>query len=125
MSDASGPASELRGYHAHIYYDPATRPAAERLHDAVAGRFDVKSGGFRDEPVGPHPVSNVQIIFAASAFQHVVPYLMLNRDGLDILVHPLTESSYDDHSRHALWLGRPVDLKLEVLSPRYRAELLP
>jgi aromatic ring-cleaving dioxygenase len=30
---------------------------------------------------------------------------MLNREGLDVLIHPLTESSCDDHSKNALWMG--------------------
>ena len=50
---------------------------------------------------------------------------MLNREGLDVLVHPLTESSYDDHSKNALWLGTPVPMRLEILRPTYRTELLP
>jgi DOPA 4,5-dioxygenase len=49
----------------------------------------------------------------------------LNREGLDVLVHPLTESSYDDHSKNALWLGTPVPMRLEILRPTYRTELLP
>ena len=44
---------------------------------------------------------------------------------LDVLVHPLTESSYDDHSKNALWLGTPVPMRLEILRPTYRTELLP
>jgi len=54
-----------------------------------------------------------------------VPWLMLNREGLDVLIHPLTDDSVDDHSRYALWLGTPVPLKLETLRRSYRSELLP
>jgi DOPA 4,5-dioxygenase len=50
---------------------------------------------------------------------------MLNRQGLDVLVHPLTDSSYDDHSRYAIWLGSPVALKLDTLRPGYRTEQYP
>ena len=50
---------------------------------------------------------------------------MLNREGLDVLVHPLTASSYDDHSNNALWLGTPVELRLDTLRPTYRAEQYP
>jgi len=50
---------------------------------------------------------------------------MLNREGLDVLIHPLTDDSVDDHSRYALWLGTPVPLKLETLRRSYRSELLP
>jgi DOPA 4,5-dioxygenase len=115
-----------RGYHAHIYYDPAqTRATAERLCAALGQQCPVQVGGFRDEPVGPHPVANVQIIFTPAQFQPVVEWLMLHRDGLDVLIHPLTEDSVADHSRYALWLGAPVPLKLDTLRGQYRPELLP
>jgi len=114
------------GYHAHIYYDPTTtRSVAERVCAAIDEKFRVEIDGFRDTPVGPHPIANVLVIFKPDQFEHVVPYLMLNRDGLDVLVHPLTESSYDDHSKNALWLGTPVPMRLEILRPTYRTELLP
>ena len=125
MSDAPD-AIRNRGYHAHIYYDPErTRPTAERLCDVIGQQFQVQFGGFRDEPVGPHPVANVQVIFAPEQFQPVVEWLMLHRDGLDVLIHPLTDNSLDDHSRDAMWLGSPVPLKLDTLRRTYRPELLP
>ena len=116
---------ELKGYHAHVYYDQATRPIAERLRNTILGRFAVKPGAFSDEPIGPHPISQFNVIFETEEFQKIVPWLMLNRAGLDVLVHPLTESSYDDHSKNALWLGTPVPMRLEVLRRAYRTELLP
>ena len=117
--------TELKGYHAHVYYDQTTRPVAARLHDAIIGHFAVKPGAFSDEPIGPHPISQFSVIFETKEFEKIVPWLMLNREGLDVLVHPLTESSYDDHSKNALGLGTPVPMRLEVLQPTYRTELLP
>jgi len=116
---------ELKGYHAHVYYDRATRPLAERLRNTILGRFAVKPGAFSDEPIGPHPISQFNVIFETEEFPKIVPWLILNRAGLDVLVHPLTESSYDDHSKNALWLGTPVPMRLDVLRPAYRTELLP
>jgi DOPA 4,5-dioxygenase len=76
--------------------------------------------------VGPHPVPQFQIIFKTAQFPTVVPWLMLNREGLDILVHPLTDDMVDDHSVYALWLGTPVKLKLDTMQRRgYQAALLP
>ena len=34
--------TELKGYHAHVYYDAATKPAAEKLRDALIGKFKVE-----------------------------------------------------------------------------------
>lgn len=125
MAEGFADAERIEGWHAHIYYDPATRAKAERLRQGIGERFTARLGNWHDEPVGPHPVSMYQVAFAAAEFARLVPWLMLNRDGLDVLVHPLTESSYDDHSKNALWLGTPVPMKLDILRPTYRAELLP
>jgi aromatic ring-cleaving dioxygenase len=125
MTNATTEPSRVNGYHAHVYYDTASKPVAERLAEAVKSRFPVEFGGFRDGPVGPHPIANLQIIFTTADFQKLVPWLMLNRDGLDILIHPLTDDSVDDHSIYALWLGTPVPLKLGTLRRGYRPELLP
>jgi aromatic ring-cleaving dioxygenase len=54
--------------------------------------------------------------------ENLLPWLMPNRQGLDVLIHPLTDNSYDDHSRYAVWLGTPVALKLNPISRAYRAE---
>jgi DOPA 4,5-dioxygenase len=115
----------IDGYHAHVYYGAATEPAAKRLAETISGKFQVRFGGLFDAPVGPHPVANLQIIFTTAEFAEFVPWLMLNRGELDVLIHPLSDDSVDDHSRYAMWLGSPVPLRLDVLRPTYSRELLP
>jgi aromatic ring-cleaving dioxygenase len=107
--------AQIEGYHAHVYYDPDSRGVAERLRNAVGERFAAVMGRWHDAPVGPHPISMYQIAFAAEEFARIVPYLMLNREGLRILVHPETGNAYRDHAINALWLGEPVKLKLDML----------
>lgn len=114
------------GYHAHIYYDPGeTRGVAERVCAAVTERFPVEIDGFRDSPIGPHPIANVLAVFKPDQFEHIVPYLMLNREGLDVLVHPLTTDAVEDHSSYAIWLGNPIDLLLHKLPQGRRGGRLP
>ena len=117
--------SENKGYHAHVYYNAESKPAAARLRETLIEKFKVEGGVLSDEPRGPHPISQFNVIFENPEFQNIVPWLMLNRDGLDVLVHPLTDSSYDDHSKNALWLGTPVPMKLDILRPKYSESLLP
>lgn len=107
----------VEGYHAHIYYDPRrTRGAAAELRQAIAARFPgMLIGSWHDEPVGPHGVAMYQVVFAVEEFPQFVPWLMLNRGELDILVHPETGDAYADHSAHAMWLGAPQPMRLEVL----------
>ena len=116
----------IHGYHVHVYYDPDSRPVASSLRETLAARCPVELGRFSDDPVGPHPVSQFQVIFKTEAFPAVVPWLMLHRQGLDILVHPLTDDMVDDHTAYAIWLGSPVPLRIDTLQRRgYSAALLP
>lgn len=108
-------AARIEGYHAHIYYAPETRDRAARLRAAIERSFPTRLGRWHDKPVGPHPISMYQVAFAVEEFPRLVPWLMLNRDGLRVLVHPETGNDYADHTDFALWLGEPVPLKLDVL----------
>ena len=115
MNESCADPSRIKGYHAHVYYSPQTRAVAERLRAAIGERFQARLGSWHDEPVGPHPVSMYQVAFAGEEFSGLVPWVMLNREGLDILVHPLTDDSVADHTQFVLWLGTPLSMRLDVL----------
>lgn len=107
----------IKGYHAHIYYSTQTKPEAACLRETLDRDFTVSLGRWHDVPVGPHSAAMYQVAFAREQFGSIVPWLMLNRDGLSVLVHPLTGADYADHAQHALWMGEPVPLRLDVLKP--------
>ena len=116
MAEAFTDTGIIDGYHAHLYYAPETRPFAARLRAAIGETFpQARIGSWHDEPVGPHPAAMYQVAFAVEDFPRLVPWLMLNREGLDVLVHPLTDDSVADHTQFALWLGVPQPLRVEVL----------
>ncbi|MGO9450928.1 MAG: DOPA 4,5-dioxygenase family protein [Candidatus Binataceae bacterium] len=107
--------AKIDDYHAHVYYDAGSRKTAARLRNAIEKAFQVEMGRWREEPVGPHPRSMYQVKFARREFPRIVPWLMLNRAGLRILVHPNTGNAYNDHAINALWLGKPLRLRLACL----------
>lgn len=106
----------IASYHAHVYFlDAGERARALALRAWVGERFRVQLGRVHDVPIGPHSAPMYQIAFASEHFQALVPWLMLNRLGLSVLVHPNTGRARDDHLVHALWLGSALPVRAEVL----------
>lgn len=132
MQDAT-----ISGFHARVYFDAATRERACARDDPRAPLFEsggrisgrsalrervgktfagaVAIGRFHGMPVGPHPRWSFQVAFAPAAFERVVPWLMLNRDGLTVLLHPETGDALGDHADRALWMGEMLPLDLDAL----------
>ncbi|HYZ25836.1 MAG TPA: DOPA 4,5-dioxygenase family protein [Geminicoccaceae bacterium] len=107
--------ASISGYHAHVYYDAATKAAAAEVREAIEQRFDVTMGRWHDAPIGPHPSGSYQIAFAPELFGDLVPWLALNRRGLTVFVHPDTGDALADHTAHVIWLGDSRTLKLDAL----------
>ena len=110
--------SIITGWHAHVYFDAASRDAAWALREAVrehlAARVEI--GRFHEKPVGPHPMWSFQIAFVASVFADVVGWLALNHGALDVFVHPNTDDELRDHRDCAIWLGKSYGLNLAALA---------
>jgi len=108
---------EIVGFHAHIYFNADNRDVAARVREGLS-QFEVQLGRWHDKPIGPHPQAMYQVAFLPSQFGKVVPWLMLHREALDILVHPETGDDLADHTKHSLWLGQKLELNVEFLRPR-------
>ena len=104
----------ITSYHAHIYYEPATRQSAAQVRTALIARFAVRLGRWRDKLVGPHPQFMFQVAFEPVLFAEIVPWLMLNRRGHPVLVHPNTGNDLADHRDYPLWLGEKIALDFSV-----------
>lgn len=116
MAPAAPDPESVTDYHAHVYYDAASKAAAAALRAAAETRFGMASfGRWHDDPVGPHPVGSFQIAFSPALFGEIVPWLALNRGALTVLVHPNTGQDLEDHRDRAIWLGQPQALDLSKL----------
>ena len=82
ITDPTTQPIKIDGYHAHVYYDPATRARAEQLRETIAGTLGVEVRELSDEPRGPHPVPQFRFMFTAAQFENIVPWLMLNARAL-------------------------------------------
>jgi aromatic ring-cleaving dioxygenase len=107
----------IEDYHVHIYYDPASKDRAALLRRWVEEQYpgQMRMGSWHDEPVGPHVQAMYQIAFSPELLPRLVPFLMLNRMGLTILLHPQSGRPRDDHTLNAVWMGAVLPVKTEVL----------
>jgi len=107
---------EISGYHAHVYFrNEDERRQALALRASIDRRFrEVTLGRVHDRKIGPHPIPMYQVAFPTESFERFVPMVMLERDGLSVLIHPLTGDPLAEHSTQACWLGTPVELDLEL-----------
>jgi aromatic ring-cleaving dioxygenase len=113
------PVAEIISYHAHIYFEgDEQRAAALLLRERIAERFAVALGRVHERLVGPHARPMYQVAFNPETFAGFVPWLLLNRMGLTVLVHPNTSRPRSDHLFHSLWLGEV----LPILHPEELAE---
>jgi len=117
--------TEIASYHAHIYFDgPEQRAVAMDLRERIAERFSVSLGRVHDRLVGPHARAMYQVSFDVATFAQFVPWLMLNRGGLAVLVHPNTGRERSDHLDQGLWLGEILPIvNQEMLREETEAEL--
>jgi len=107
--------TDIREFHAHVYFDSPLRETAEQLRAALTQRFHVRLGAVHEGPVGPHVKPMFQVTLAPEEFASVVPWLMVNRSGLSVLVHPLTGDMVADHETHPLWMGETLPLDIDFL----------
>ena len=104
----------IASWHAHVYFDQATRDAAWTLREAIEaqfhGRFEM--GRFHERPVGPHPMWSYQLAFAPELLAELFAWLALNHGALDVFIHPNTGDALRDHRDCAAWIGRSYPLNL-------------
>lgn len=110
--------SIIESWHAHVYFDAASRDAAWALRGVIAAELGglMELGRFHEKPVGPHPMWSYQLAVPVAHFAQVLGWLALNRGALDVFVHPNSDNELRDHRDSALWLGRSHTLNLAGLA---------
>ena len=105
--------AEIDSYHAHVYFDMSlSRPDAVMLTEQISAQFPtIHLSQLYDKPIGPHTWPMFEAAFDVATFPSFVPWLMLNRRGLNILIHPNTDDMYADHVINPIWLGDKLPLK--------------
>ena len=106
--------------HAHVYFSPEEREAAERLRDSFVRRKEAADeimfvGRMTEGKAGPHPIPQFEVHFLGRSFAGVVA--AIEESGLRALVHPLTDDDLADHTSLGHWIGEKIELDLSTLDP--------
>ncbi|WP_412177384.1 DOPA 4,5-dioxygenase family protein [Mesorhizobium sp. YC-39] len=72
------------------------------MREEIARRFPVVMGRWWDQLIGPHAGPMYQVAFPPIEFPRIVPWLMINRRGLAILIYPNTGEPKPDHLSNAI-----------------------
>ncbi|KAH0603561.1 uncharacterized protein H6S33_007883 [Morchella sextelata] len=107
------------GFDAHIYFyqnNPAQVTYATELWTRIRREFpELRIYKIWDKPIGPHTLAMFEVnIFTPAQFGAFVPWLVIHRGPLSVLLHPNTNNPLRDHTQRATWLGRevPIDTAL-------------
>ncbi len=106
--------TSILAYHAHVYFDANSINQAISLCENARDSLTIVMGRVHKKRVGPHPEWSCQLSFSAERIGEVLPWLILNRNGLTVFLHPVTGNDLDDHTKYITWLGDSKPLNIEL-----------
>jgi len=106
-------------YDVHVYYaDQPQREEATVLRETMERTFPwMNFYRPKNGPIGPHPIPMWEADFGSyenrNRLGEVCAFLEREHGNLSVLIHPHSEDGdYADHTRHALWFGEDLDLRI-------------
>jgi len=110
---------ERNPYDVHVYFsNEEQREEALILRQTMAKHFSwMRFYQPKSRPLGPHPVPMWEADFGGYEnhikLGEVCVYLQREHGSLSVLIHPHSmDGDYADHTRHALWFGEVLDLRI-------------
>lgn len=96
------------GFDIHIYFqqtNPDEVLFARELHERIRREFpELRIYSLFERPLGPHPIGMFEVnVFTPEQFGAFVSWLVVERGGLSVLVHPNTGDDLRDHTQRATW----------------------
>jgi len=99
--------ADIKDWHAHVYFDGDSIGRARARYTRIEAAFPgAVMGRIHEKPVGPHPAWSYQVAFGPELLDGILPWIVLNRDGLDVFVHPTPGDDLTDNRDLAAFLGR-------------------
>ena len=105
---------KIEWFHSHVYFKPEEYEKAARVRENIIRGIGQNARVYElvDHPIGPHPLPMFEVDFPSSNLGKVIEVLLTYREGLSILVHPLSGDDIADHTEYPMWIGKPLELNL-------------
>ncbi|MCG2837299.1 DOPA 4,5-dioxygenase family protein [Photobacterium sp. WH77] len=105
-------------FHAHVYFDLPQLDLAEQVRQRIIA--ERKADILAIYPlvprlVGPHDKPMFEMHFADNQ-TGFIDWLDQHREGLSVLIHPVSENELNDHTIHARWLGKQLPVHTEIFT---------
>ena len=106
-------------FHFHLYFETGgqdTRESALEVRTRLLkeATFRYQLPPVRERPMGPHRWPIWSIWVDRPSFGEATLWMARNHGPHSVLVHPNIDDGLADHTEHAMWLGTPVPLSLEI-----------
>lgn len=108
--------NNVKGYHAHIYYDADSYDQAQLFAEAAHQQFSLAVGHMHKQAVGPHPRWSCQLSFKRDLLNEFIPWATKHRKGLTLFIHTVTGNDLFDHTDGTLWMGKMEELDLSIFN---------
>lgn len=107
----------MHTYHAHVYFSLDQSALASKVRENILKDIPqiTYAGQLIPISVGPHTMPMFELHIPASMINYAKASIDELREGLSVLIHPVQADELDAHTQSAVWLGKKLDLKLEVL----------
>lgn len=105
---------KFQNYHFHLYYHEERFSIAREVVDSLPALESLKVGRLHAGPVGPHPIGSCQLSVSDSDYYVLMEWLLTNRRGLDVFVHPVSGDDWKDHTEYVGWIGKSYELNTSM-----------
>ncbi|USD42777.1 DOPA 4,5-dioxygenase [Vibrio sp. SCSIO 43135] len=104
-------------FHAHIYFALKNLDSIKQLRNRIQSERNDVLQVFEpvNRLVGPHKMPMMELHFADNS-RNFIEWLDEARDGMSVLIHPVSDEHLLDHTERAVWLGRELGVFEEKLS---------
>ena len=109
---------KITGYHVHVYFhDAESRAKVISFRQTMQQTFQIEYSPIFEEPEfnDPHQRAGFFAELPAAEFGAVVPWVMLNQNGMNMFIHPITGDHIADHRDFPMWLGMSLTMNLDAL----------